>query len=626
MQVVAHNLESQFANRQLNITSKDKAKSTEKLSSGYRINRSADDAAGLQISEKMRWQIRGLDKTVDNCEAGSSFCEVADGAMKELEDIVHRMRELSVQAANDTNTLADRQAIQNEIDQLVVEVGRITSDTEFNTLSVFGWERSATNYKPSTTNPGSWVVSGPPSSSVVNGNNYGLGEILGVGHYYEEPRLDEQLTFDSSGQWSTTGQHKYEPYHKSVTADQILKEVDKYIPNSGITSAAFVSSNANTFEYNDYTNGYRFTIKFDAGLQTLDGQYPAQCIELEKGTYSIPNDPSSFVADKSIIKKEIRLADGSPGYNNGNSYGSAWLDFSGLDKDFILSDLYGLGFNTKCASCNRRYSINFTGNTCQTTANGVNYTYKNQGTVGNGLSRYPRLDINISDCKTGADIVDHIMKAVSSCNDFNNHYTQYAVNSTEPAKIYIFENRNDPNPDSFAGKWDFSDGGDSSFQLAAVNDKGQLEVGGETTANKGNPPTEKVVYANKNMWIQSGTTNLNGFFIERPLLSPGILGVTGLRVLDFEAASTAISACDGALTTINEQRSKVGAQQNRLESAILVNANTEENTQAAESRLRDTDMAEEMVNYSKSSILEQAGQAMLAQANQSKQNILSLFS
>ncbi len=89
MQVVAHNLESQFSNHHLNATSKEKAKSTEKLSSGYRINRSADDAAGLQISEKIRWQIRGLDKTVDNCEAGSSFCEVADGAMQEIEDIMH---------------------------------------------------------------------------------------------------------------------------------------------------------------------------------------------------------------------------------------------------------------------------------------------------------------------------------------------------------------------------------------------------------------------------------------------------------------------------------------------------------------------------------------------------------
>lgn len=106
------------------------------------------------------------------------------------------------------------------------------------------------------------------------------------------------------------------------------------------------------------------------------------------------------------------------------------------------------------------------------------------------------------------------------------------------------------------------------------------------------------------------------------MVNLGVLGILGLRVLDFDSASTAIASCDVALDKLNEERSKVGAQQNRLESAILVNANT----QAAESRLRDADMAEEMVNYSKSSILEQAGQAMLAQANQSKQGVLSLFS
>lgn len=110
------------------------------------------------------------------------------------------------------------------------------------------------------------------------------------------------------------------------------------------------------------------------------------------------------------------------------------------------------------------------------------------------------------------------------------------------------------------------------------------------------------------------------------MVNLGVLGILGLRVLDFDSASTAIASCDVALDKLNEERSKVGAQQNRLESAILVNANTQENTSVAESRLRDADMAEEMVNYSKSSILEQAGQAMLAQANQSKQGVLSLFS
>lgn len=615
MQVVAHNLESQFANRQLNITSKDKAKSTEKLSSGYRINRSADDAAGLQISEKMRWQIRGLDKTVDNCEAGSSFCEVADGAMQELEDIVHRMRELSVQAANDTNTLVDRQAIQNEMNQLVVEVNRITSDTEFNTLSVFGWERSSTTYRPDPANPGSWIITRPPTTSVVTGTNYGLGEILGTGKIYENEKLNDKIQFNIADGWEITGQNQYRrtqgklSYYNSE--DDIVDELGKYIPNAATTINLTASTAIDqTIEYTDAAGVvYRASIKYDQGTQMLDGNFPAQQIKLEKGTYTNQNGVQTFTKEDTIFAVELDQTIGSTAYDNGKDYGSAWLDFSGLGKDFNLSDLYGQGFNSSCATCSKYYSISFTGDACaQTTPNGTNYSYT-------GTSSSPCLEINLSGCAKPEQIVERIMDAVKNASNFNNHYTQYAVKKNEPGKLYIIDNRNQ-----------YSNGGSSTFEPAKRNKDGQLEVGGEVIVNKGDPPAERVIYANKNMWIQSGTTNLNGFFIERPLLSAGILGIMGLRVLDFESASTAISACDGALTTLNEERSKVGAQQNRLESAILVNANTEENTQAAESRLRDTDMAEEMVNYSKSSILEQAGQAMLAQANQSKQNILSLFS
>ncbi len=611
MQVIAHNLESQFANRQLNTTAKEKAKSTEKLSSGYRINRSADDAAGLQISEKMRWQIRGLDKTVDNCEAGSSFCEVADGAMQQMEDILHRMRELSVQAANDTNTLVDRQAIQDEINQLVIEIGRITGDTEFNTLDVFGWERAAVSYKPNATTPGGWVTQGPPTSAPVTGNNYGLGEILGSTNIYQDSKLNDPIKFDTNG-WTSTGGNMY---GSLVSVDKVIKELNQYTSITA-NSTDFLSSTPNSIVYDDIANGYRTTIKFDAGKQTLDGKYPAQYITLEYGNYS----GGTFTPEKNILKKQLTTSYGSAGYNDGKNYGSAWLDFSGLNKDFIISDLYGKGFSTTCASsgCKRYYNISFTGGNCSnTTANGVNYNYRY---TGNGND--PRdmkaalyLEIDISDCMSGEDITNHIIEAVNACKDFNSHYTQYAVNQSEPAKLYIYDNRNQ-----------IINGGSSTFIPTQRDDNGKPIVGEDNTVHKGDPPTEKIVYTTKHMWIQSGTTNLSGFFLEKPILNPTILGITRISVLDYDAASVAIDSCDSAINILNDERSKIGAQQNRLESAILVNANTEENTQAAESRLRDTDMAEEMVNYSKSSILEQAGQAMLAQANQSKQGILSLFS
>jgi flagellin len=134
--VVQHNLTAMNANRQLGITTNAQAKSSEKLSSGYKINRAGDDAAGLTISEKMRSQIRGLNKASSNAEDGVSLIQVAEGALNETHSILQRMNELATQAANDTNTSADRGAIQAEIDQLTSEISRISSTTQFNTMNL----------------------------------------------------------------------------------------------------------------------------------------------------------------------------------------------------------------------------------------------------------------------------------------------------------------------------------------------------------------------------------------------------------------------------------------------------------------------------------------------------------
>ena len=134
--VVQHNLTAMNANRQLGITTGQQAKSSEKLSSGYRINRAGDDAAGLTISEKMRSQIRGLNKASTNAQDGVSLIQVAEGALNETHSILQRMNELATQAANDTNTTADRTAIQHEINQLTSEITRIQSTTQFNTQNL----------------------------------------------------------------------------------------------------------------------------------------------------------------------------------------------------------------------------------------------------------------------------------------------------------------------------------------------------------------------------------------------------------------------------------------------------------------------------------------------------------
>ena len=143
--VVQHNLTAMNANRQLGITTGQQAKSSEKLSSGYKINRAADDAAGLTISEKMRSQVRGLNKASDNAQDGVSLIQVAEGALNETHSILQRMNELATQAANDTNTTIDRTAIDQEMKALTSEIDRIRSTTQFNTQNLLDGSFSGKN-------------------------------------------------------------------------------------------------------------------------------------------------------------------------------------------------------------------------------------------------------------------------------------------------------------------------------------------------------------------------------------------------------------------------------------------------------------------------------------------------
>lgn len=145
--VVQHNMQAANANRMLGITSGAQAKSTEKLSSGYKINRAADDAAGLSISEKMRSQIRGLNKASSNAQDGVSLVQTAEGALNETHSILQRMNELATQAANGTNTTVDRSAIKAELDQLTSEIDRIQSTTQFNTMNLLDGTFSGTTNK-----------------------------------------------------------------------------------------------------------------------------------------------------------------------------------------------------------------------------------------------------------------------------------------------------------------------------------------------------------------------------------------------------------------------------------------------------------------------------------------------
>ena len=396
--VVQHNLQAANTNRQLGITTSAQAKSTEKLSSGYKINRAADDAAGLSISEKMRSQIRGLDKASSNAQDGISLIQTAEGALNEAHSILQRMNELAVQGANDTNQSIDRDAINDELEALTTELDRISQTTQFN------------------------------KQNLLDGT-------------FSDKKLQVGANTD--------------------------QKIEVSIDNMNATSLGLTN-----ISFSDV----------QTGTAPKSMKYQGTCIAYTAGKTKASN--------QAILKKSV------------------WKAIS----DMKTSGAYAAQYDATTGS--------------------VYYIGKDKA--------------------SGADTrFEKASSALKATNCWNQK-----VASTE---------------------------------IMGDNFKNYVQV----SATKGTTSTT----------IQVG----------RP------------SVADYQTANATLSAVQTAINKVSTQRSALGALQNRLEHTVANLDNVSENTSSAESRIRDTDMASEMVNYSKNNILAQAGQSMLAQANQSTQGVLSLL-
>ena len=458
--VVQHNMQAMNANRMLNITTSTQAKSTEKLSSGYKINRAADDAAGLSISEKMRKQIKGLDRASTNAEDGVSAVQTAEGALTEVHSMLQRMNELAVQASNGTNSESDRDSIQNEISQLTTEIDRVSETTKFNETYLLKGSKGEKDKILSAKDAGvsGTLVDGATTATLTVSIKTGSSVTI-AGQTYTI----------KSAQTS------------SATAKDSLTEIQKTVSES----YADITINGTTYKYNTTDKVY------DAGTGT---------------TYS-----SQELAAKITAGDKVKI---------GTADEQVALDYT----------------DTK----------------------------------------------NI----TASEAVKKIQAALGQANSIGA--------SKNAAKVEDGQQGTDKS------QW--------SFKIT----KGKTSV-------KNDLAFDLHVGADADM------TNKIGVNIAS-MDSKG-LGISGINVKDDSgvAATYAIDAIADAISTVSAQRSALGAVQNRLEHTINNLDNVVENTTSAESRIRDTDMAEEMVNYSKNNILAQAGQSMLAQANQSNQGVLSLL-
>jgi flagellin len=461
--VVQHNMQAANANRMLNVTTSAQSKSTEKLSSGYRINRAADDAAGLTISEKMRKQIRGLDQASTNAQDGVSSVQTAEGALTEVHSMLQRMNELATQAANGTNSKdSDRQAIQDEIDQLTTEIDRVSETTKFNET---------------------YLLKGEAGTKTINmkAHDAGLkGTLTDNGDGTATFVMDSLKDGDSvsiGGKTYTIGSKKADV--DAVVNAKITKADDKFTVNGQeITVVA------------NYTADKAADQK--AGKYTLDD---AKALVKDGATVKVGTDEYKVMTDKD---------------NNGIDD----TDASVISKDVA----YGLASKELLAA--------------------------NQ----------------IGDTKGVAAVANAGAKA------------------------------------------------DGSFTITT----GKAEVANSLSFS---------------LHVGADADMTNKIQVNIDAMDSASLGIKGLNVKDDSgnAATYAVDAISDAISKVSSQRSALGAVQNRLEHTINNLDNVVENTTTAESRIRDTDMAEEMVNYSKNNILAQAGQSMLAQANQSNQGVLSLL-
>ena len=569
--VVQHNLQAMNSNRMLGITQGTLSGSTEKLSSGYKINRAADDAAGLSISEKMRKQIRGLDQASSNAEDGISSVQTAEGALQEVTDMLQRMNELAVQAANGTNSTTDRQYIQDEIDQLVTEVDRVSETTKFNETYLLKGDSSkattktyTTNYavtytKNTGTNTGA-SKAGAASTGVANKVNY-----TGNANVYMV-----NVTSVSKSNASTP-----------ITSDVISKgdDITKYLANT-------------TEAKNGALSGANLDSKY-AMFKNVDAR--------ELGI-----DNTKAVAAKNLNYKDGKLTAEHAAYILDTKTNSIFKIAAGED----LSDYMDVSDNEKKVSMKDQYrlldQVKLSKEAQGKTADAD--TTADANTLGSDIGATNNVDV------TKELKLDESMKKLYDAD--GKEVSGIALNK------YFDEN----------GKYTGGLFSDSQATNAVKDDatagNNDAKISDYITKNYG----EVAGDLSFNLHVGADSARTNKISTNIQAMSAAALGIdklksTSVGIVDEtgDNATDAIDVIADALQKVSTQRSALGAVQNRLEHTIKNLDNIVENTTSAESAIRDTDMATEMVKYSNANILSQAGQSMLAQANQSNQGVLSLL-
>lgn len=582
MNTITHDISAMNIRRNLGINTNTKIKSMERLSSGFCINRAADDAAGLAISEKMRSQIRGLAQGTQNAQDGISLLQVADGALAEVQEMLHRLTELSIKSANGTNTPEDRFIIDEEVAEILEEINRIGDTTTFNTIPLFkGYDK----------------VSFTTSDSVPS-----VGDIP----------FEDFVLFDVD-----LGRT---PLSQNMGADSLRLQAIVNNPASPYYNKTF------SMIFGDgSTSNSSFRITDSAGNRTtvlMESLTPSNFQFNGADTWSRDFRYSTDTGTEVTVTQTIRTEDTSPSEKNYIiSYAFDYsTDIAGLEFMFHADTAYNN--NDRCED----YYINGT-----RLEKYCIYSKPDSDLIAGSNSTYLYTDgipssFSIVDTENALQFAEKISFGAGNEPDSLSigHYSQiddWSYYQNLGGNLGTNAARTDL---GFSLYYDLSDRNHISFNYGISNSETDQNIHGVPL--KPDIRTEKEHTNSLDLWIQAGPNEGNGMYLTIGEMNTTVLGMDGLHVSTPDACQDAIKAVKTALGKVSRIRSTIGAQQNRLEHTILYNQNTHENLTTAESRIRDTDMAAETTSLARSTILEQTGQAMMSQAKQNKQSILQLFS
>lgn len=659
--VIKHNMEAMNAFGKLSIVTNAKGKSTEKLSSGYKINRSADDAAGLSISEKMRRQIRGLSQASANAQDGISVCQIADGALDETASMLHRMEELAVKASNGTNSDQDREYIQQEVSQLIKEIDRISDTTVFNEQKLLDGslqkKDSSNKIAPSTlANPryieaiDNYISVDPVIDSSVTGTD----------NTRNAENLSNTLKDSIVPQVVNSLLSTYPALKTAFDNHMVSSKIGLNVYNEDSSTLAYVgcaysyaadgtvnrnidltlSVNLNSLDFNETGN------LTDASRKDLESTIAHEMIHafmddtMLNGMIGIKDDKlDSDSQFPSWFKEGMAQTAGGAFESDGGWVGAGTIKNNeesgglGIKSTSSITDI-----STTLKNSNKRLGSGSSASKYGTGYLATMYlSYMASGSSSIDAASLASGANTIMNKIINGKSLDEVIKEVSGgkykgLTDFEDNFgdsasSQFSLDLTKTVgtgrgSVIGALNKDDLVPDDNATSPAYGVDKDNAY---APSDATNRNPGSGNAGTKSREKGGDASFASGGMYIQVGAEAGQHINIYIDKMSASAIGVAGISCATIDGAQAAINSVKSALQKVSSNRSNIGAYQNRLEHTIKNLDNVVENTTAAESLIRDTDMAKEMVKLSNQNIIEQAGQAMLAQANQSKNGIMNLI-